>query len=71
MIKGTFPKMGIEWRLSRTCSILFPVICSFVVLVTLLPEATSLKCYCDPKECDFIRSEDCPGQGLIIKDPCK
>ncbi|XP_037939098.1 cysteine-rich motor neuron 1 protein [Teleopsis dalmanni] len=30
-----------------------------------------LKCYCNPKECDVIRSLDCPGKGLMIWDPCK
>ncbi|XP_043648092.1 cysteine-rich motor neuron 1 protein [Drosophila teissieri] len=30
-----------------------------------------LKCYCNPKECDVIRSPDCPGKGLMLWDPCK
>uniref|UniRef100_W8B862 Cysteine-rich motor neuron 1 protein n=1 Tax=Ceratitis capitata TaxID=7213 RepID=W8B862_CERCA len=30
-----------------------------------------LKCYCNPKECDVIRSLDCPGKGLMLWDPCK
>ncbi|KAH8379822.1 hypothetical protein KR009_007425 [Drosophila setifemur] len=29
-----------------------------------------LKCYCNPKECDVIRSLDCPGKGLMLWDPC-
>lgn len=41
------------------------------VLVFLLPEITGLKCYCDPKECDVVRPFDCPGRGIIIKDPCR
>lgn len=42
-----------------------------VLLVLLMPDVLGLKCYCDPKECDFIRPTDCPGKGIIIKDPCK
>lgn len=65
-------KMRIKWKLLQKCSIVFPGICfGILILVSLLPEANSLKCYCDPKECDFIRPEDCPGKGIIIKDPCK
>ncbi|XP_055906017.1 cysteine-rich motor neuron 1 protein [Eupeodes corollae] len=30
-----------------------------------------LKCYCNPKECDVIRSLDCPGKGMVLWDPCK
>lgn len=32
----------------------------------------AIKCVCNPQEdCDFIRSEDCPGKGYIVWDPCK
>lgn len=31
----------------------------------------ALKCVCNPKECDIVRSTECPGKGLIIWDPCK
>lgn len=32
---------------------------------------SGLKCYCNPKECDSITSEDCPGKGYVLWDPCK
>uniref|UniRef100_A0A336M5C8 CSON004307 protein n=1 Tax=Culicoides sonorensis TaxID=179676 RepID=A0A336M5C8_CULSO len=31
----------------------------------------AIKCVCNLQECDVIRSEDCPGKGYIVWDPCK
>ncbi|CAD7081173.1 unnamed protein product [Hermetia illucens] len=31
----------------------------------------ALRCYCNPQECDVIRSQDCPGKGFTVWDPCK
>lgn len=35
-----------------------------------LPLSDALKCICNPRECDVIRAEDCPGKSLVIWDPC-
>lgn len=51
--------------LAKFLAVVLAVLCLFS------DEAGALKCFCDPNECDVIRPEDCPGKGLIIKDPCK
>lgn len=45
----------------------------YLVLVMILGDKFTLaiKCVCNPQECDVIRSEDCPGKGYIVWDPCK
>ncbi|XP_055619085.1 cysteine-rich motor neuron 1 protein-like isoform X3 [Toxorhynchites rutilus septentrionalis] len=40
-------------------------------LIILNVKIFGLKCVCNPSECDIIRSEDCPGKGLIVWDPCR
>lgn len=40
-------------------------------LMVLNVKSFGLKCVCNPQECDIIRSEDCPGKGYIVWDPCK
>lgn len=64
-VKRTFREMVI--KLCPSSMGLFAVL----LLLYGVPEITSLKCYCELKECDFIRPSDCPGKGIIIKDPCK
>lgn len=71
---GLFPGM-----LGKLCSLgkssmrlPIPLLLLLVGAVVLRSaEVEALKCYCDSKECDFIRPSDCPGKGIIIKDPCK
>lgn len=45
----------------------------YLVLVMILGSKFTLaiKCVCNPQECEVIRSEDCPGKGYIVWDPCK
>lgn len=69
MQTATFAEMQIKVCSLRKSSIVFPV--WLLLLLLLVPEISALKCYCDPKECDFIGPADCPGKGIIIKDPCK
>ncbi|XP_039450232.1 cysteine-rich motor neuron 1 protein isoform X2 [Culex pipiens pallens] len=40
-------------------------------LFLLNSESLGLKCVCNPNECETIRSEDCPGRGMIVWDPCR
>ncbi|EDS31046.1 conserved hypothetical protein [Culex quinquefasciatus] len=40
-------------------------------LFLLNSEILGLKCVCNPNECETIRSEDCPGRGMIVWDPCR
>lgn len=63
-------EMGLKWNrnLIRRGTILLPL---FSLLIFVVPGVLGLKCYCDPNECDFIRPTDCPGKGIIRKDPCK
>lgn len=44
---------------------------TFVYFMSCLEAVEALKCVCNPKECDTVRSTECPGKGLIIWDPCK
>lgn len=67
---ATFAEMLIELCSRRKSSIELPV-SVLLLLLFLVPNISALKCYCDPKECDFIGPADCPGRGIIIKDPCK
>lgn len=48
-------------------------LCCYLLVVVAAGSrvVNGLKCYCNPKECDVIRSLDCPGKGLIVLDPCK
>lgn len=54
-------------------SYLLYIIC--YLLITMAASGShivnGLKCFCNPQECDIIRSQDCPGKGLILWDPCK
>lgn len=43
----------------------------FCCLFVFNSETLGLKCVCNPNECETIRSEDCPGRGLIVWDPCR
>ncbi|XP_075160973.1 crimpy [Haematobia irritans] len=47
-------------------------LCCYLLVVVAAGSrvVNGLKCYCNPKECDVIRSLDCPGKGLIVLDPC-
>lgn len=49
------------------------IVVLYLVLVMILGNKFTLaiKCVCNPQECDVIRSEDCPGKGYIVWDPCK
>lgn len=67
---ATFAEMLIKLCSRRKSSIELPVPV-LLLLLFLVPDISALKCYCDPKECDFIGPADCPGRGIIIKDPCK
>ncbi|XP_029720455.1 cysteine-rich motor neuron 1 protein isoform X2 [Aedes albopictus] len=51
----------------------FDTIVKFMIyfLLVLDVRAFALKCVCNPNECDIIRSEDCPGKGYIVWDPCR
>lgn len=69
-MKTTFAEMLIKLCSRRKSSIALPV-SVLLLLLSLVPDISALKCYCDPKECDFIGPADCPGRGIIIKDPCK
>lgn len=71
MQTATFAEMQIKVCSLRKSSIVFPVWLLLLLSLFLVPEISALKCYCDPKECDFIGPADCPGKGIIIKDPCK
>lgn len=42
-----------------------------IVLIIRFMDISALKCVCNPQDCDVIRSEDCPGKGVILWDPCK
>lgn len=71
---STFAEMLIKLSSLRKNSRVFPQLCALLLvlqLFVLIPEVRGLKCFCDPRECDFIRPADCPGKGIIIKDPCK
>uniref|UniRef100_A0A1A9V572 IGFBP N-terminal domain-containing protein n=1 Tax=Glossina austeni TaxID=7395 RepID=A0A1A9V572_GLOAU len=48
-------------------------LCCYLLIVVAAGSRTvnGLKCYCNPKECDVIRSLDCPGKGMMLWDPCK
>ncbi|XP_058458051.1 cysteine-rich motor neuron 1 protein-like isoform X2 [Malaya genurostris] len=41
------------------------------LLMIMNSKTNALKCVCNPSECDVVRSEDCPGKGYIVWDPCR
>ncbi|XP_055531472.1 cysteine-rich motor neuron 1 protein-like isoform X2 [Wyeomyia smithii] len=45
------------------------IVCCLMIMVN--SNILALKCVCNPAECDVIRSEDCPGKGFMIWDPCR
>ncbi|XP_063695734.1 cysteine-rich motor neuron 1 protein [Culicoides brevitarsis] len=49
----------------------FVILYLLVVMVLGNSVTQAIKCVCNPQECDVIRSEDCPGKGYIVWDPCK
>lgn len=50
---------------------LFLILYLMVVMILGDKYTFAIKCVCNPQECDVIRSEDCPGKGYIVWDPCK
>lgn len=50
---------------------LFVILYLVVVMILGDKYTLAIKCVCNPQECDVIRSEDCPGKGYIVWDPCK
>lgn len=57
---------------------LFINFCFLLIIINLMlasniltTSVMGLKCICNPQECDVIRSQDCPGKGIIVWDPCK
>lgn len=57
--------------LSRSMSVNRIVKICICYLLLWNVEILGLKCVCNPSECETIRSEDCPGRGLIVWDPCR
>ena len=46
------------------------ILITFIVFLRFISTG-ALKCICNPDDCEVIRSEDCPGKGIILWDPCK
>lgn len=42
-----------------------------MVVVMQFLAAGALKCVCNPDDCEPVRSDDCPGRGIVMWDPCK
>ncbi|XP_022904305.1 insulin-like growth factor-binding protein 7 [Onthophagus taurus] len=44
---------------------------AFVTLVVFCSGLTAPACVCDRRECEIVNEVDCPGQGIVVWDPCK
>ncbi|XP_055590178.1 cysteine-rich motor neuron 1 protein-like isoform X2 [Uranotaenia lowii] len=42
-----------------------------IIFLVSSEKVRALKCVCNPNECEDVKSEDCPGKGYIVWDPCR
>lgn len=69
MMRGLLPVIDYRLRRSGPSAAAWAV---FLVMLTSVVDRTwALKCVCNPRECDIVKTTECPGKGLIIWDPCK
>ncbi|XP_055383539.1 cysteine-rich motor neuron 1 protein [Condylostylus longicornis] len=60
------------WLFHFRTYLIYYLCCYLLIMVAAGSRVVSgLKCYCNPQECDVIRSQDCPGKGIVLWDPCK